>query len=71
MVVSQRRDNHARMHADFGWRVPAGFNIAQACSARWAARPRCQRAHRHPRTRRARGIGQADLRRACSERPIA
>ena len=39
MVVSQRRDNHARMHAGFGWRVPADFNIAQACSARWAAGP--------------------------------
>lgn len=39
MVVSQRRDKHARMHADFGWRVPADFNIAQACSARWAAGP--------------------------------
>jgi len=38
MVVSQRRDNHARMHAGFGWQVPRDFNIAQACCARWAAR---------------------------------
>ncbi|MHB1124035.1 MAG: AMP-binding protein, partial [Ramlibacter sp.] len=39
MVVSQRRDNQAGMHAGFGWRVPDDFNIAQACSARWAAAP--------------------------------
>jgi len=38
MNVSQRRDNHARMHAAFGWQVPRDFNIAQACCARWAAR---------------------------------
>ena len=38
MVVSQGRDNHARMHAGFGWQVPRDFNIARACCARWAAR---------------------------------
>ncbi len=37
MSVSQRRDNHARMHAGFGWQVPERFNIAQVCSGRWAA----------------------------------
>ena len=34
--VALPRDNHARMHAGFGWRVPEHFNIAQACCARWA-----------------------------------
>ena len=37
--MSQGRDNHAAMHADFRWRVPARFNIAQACCSRWAAQP--------------------------------
>jgi acetyl-CoA synthetase len=37
MGVSQGRDNHAAMHRGFGWQVPEQFNIAQACSARWAA----------------------------------
>ena len=41
MAVSQgsdmQADNHARMHADFRWAVPARFNIAQACCGRWAA----------------------------------
>src|SRR5512133_2982283 len=39
MPVSQGRDNYLRMHADFKWRVPEHFNIAQVCCARWAARP--------------------------------
>jgi acetyl-CoA synthetase len=39
MSVSQRRDNHARMHGTFGWKVPEHFNIAQACCVRWAERP--------------------------------
>ncbi len=39
MDVSQRRDNHARMHAGFGWQVPEHFNIAQVCCARWAGQP--------------------------------
>ena len=39
MSVSQGRDNHGRMHADFRWHVPAQFNIAQVCCARWAAAP--------------------------------
>ncbi|HKB55711.1 MAG TPA: AMP-binding protein, partial [Ramlibacter sp.] len=37
MAVSQRRDNHAAMHAGFGWHVPADFSIAWACCGRWAA----------------------------------
>ena len=32
-------DHHAALHAGFGWHVPAQFNIAQACCARWAADP--------------------------------
>ena len=39
MASSQHRDNHAAMHAGFGWRVPATFNIAQVCCRRWAQRP--------------------------------
>jgi acetyl-CoA synthetase len=37
MGVSQGRDNHARMHAQFRWHVPESFNIAQVCCGRWAA----------------------------------
>ena len=40
MGVSQGRDNHARMHAGFGWQVPEHFNIAQVCCTRWAQRRR-------------------------------
>ena len=29
-------DHWARMHREFRWSVPAHFNIAQACCARWA-----------------------------------
>ena len=29
-------DAHANLHAGFRWQVPANFNIAQACCARWA-----------------------------------
>ena len=36
--ISQGRDNYADMHAGFGWRVPARFNIAQACCGKWARR---------------------------------
>ncbi len=36
MAVSQVHDNYARLHAGFGWEVPALFNIAQVCCARWA-----------------------------------
>jgi acetyl-CoA synthetase len=39
MTVSQGRDNHARMHAGFGWHVPHEFNIAHACCTRWASEP--------------------------------
>jgi acetyl-CoA synthetase len=31
-------DAHAQLHGDFRWRVPAQFNIAEACAARWARR---------------------------------
>jgi acetyl-CoA synthetase len=31
-------DHYARLHADFRWQVPARFNIAEACCARWARR---------------------------------
>jgi acetyl-CoA synthetase len=37
--VSQGQDNYADMHAGFGWRVPARFNIAQACCGQWARGP--------------------------------
>ena len=49
MSVSQNRDkpvsNHpapdhyARLHGSFRWAVPELFNMAQVCSARWAALP--------------------------------
>jgi acetyl-CoA synthetase len=29
-------DAHADLHAQFRWKVPAHFNIAEACCARWA-----------------------------------
>jgi acetyl-CoA synthetase len=29
-------DDHAALHANFRWQVPAHFNIAEACCARWA-----------------------------------
>ncbi len=29
-------DRHAELHAAFRWQVPAHFNIAQVCCARWA-----------------------------------
>jgi acetyl-CoA synthetase len=37
--VSQHRDNYPQLHRDFGWQVPERFNMAQVCSARWAALP--------------------------------
>ena len=37
MGASRGRDNHARMHAGFGWQVPERFNIAQVCCTRWAS----------------------------------
>ncbi|QDL53858.1 acyl-CoA synthetase [Rhodoferax aquaticus] len=30
---------YARLHQQFAWHVPRHFNMAQACSARWAAAP--------------------------------
>jgi acetyl-CoA synthetase len=38
MHRSQGRDNWAAMHRGFRWEVPARFNIAQVCCARWAQR---------------------------------
>jgi acetyl-CoA synthetase len=36
-VIQQRSsDRHAALHAGFRWQVPARFNIAQVCCARWA-----------------------------------
>ena len=35
--VSQDRDNYAQLHGSFQWHVPDRFNMAQVCSARWAA----------------------------------
>lgn len=43
MAVSQVNDNYAAMHAGFRWQVPAQFNIAQVCCARWAAQPDAER----------------------------
>jgi acetyl-CoA synthetase len=53
MPRSPVRDHHAALHAAFRWEVPARFNIAQACCARWAAAPDAAqrvaiRAHRAP-----------------------
>nr|WP_315495322.1 AMP-binding protein [uncultured Rhodoferax sp.] len=52
MPVSQHRDKrsktqsevglppgYAALHSSFGWQVPQHFNMAQACSQRWAALP--------------------------------
>ena len=47
MNVSQKRDkpdlqvpdHYAQLHSQFQWHVPAYFNIAQVCCARWAAAP--------------------------------
>ncbi|MEJ7930732.1 AMP-binding protein [Ramlibacter sp. AN1015] len=36
MAGSRARDNHAALHAQFRWQVPARFNIAQVCCTRWA-----------------------------------
>ncbi len=36
-------DVHAALHAGFRWQVPAQFNIAQVCCARWARDPRSAR----------------------------
>ncbi len=33
------RDAYASLHADFNWRVPAMFNIADVCCGRWARNP--------------------------------
>jgi len=30
------QDRYARLHRDFRWQVPAAFNIAEVCCARWA-----------------------------------
>ena len=36
-LSSQNRDNYAQLHGSFQWHVPDRFNMAQVCSARWAA----------------------------------
>jgi acetyl-CoA synthetase len=33
------QDHYAALHAGFHWKVPKRFNMAEACSRRWAARP--------------------------------
>jgi acetyl-CoA synthetase len=38
-VASQHLDAYALLHHGFGWQVPERFNMAQVCSARWAAAP--------------------------------
>lgn len=40
MPATGNPDNYASMHASFRWKVPAQFNIADVCCARWAADPR-------------------------------
>jgi acetyl-CoA synthetase len=37
MTTRHLLDNHAAMLAQFRWKVPPHFNIAHACSARWAS----------------------------------
>ena len=37
MTTRHPSDNHAAMLAQFRWQVPPNFNIAHACSARWAS----------------------------------
>ncbi len=37
--IAAGQDHHAALHAGLHWQVPEHFNIGQACSARWAARP--------------------------------
>ena len=32
-------DHYTRLYRQFRWQVPADFNIAQACCARWATEP--------------------------------
>ena len=34
--ANPRADRHAALHAGFAWQVPAQFNIADACCARWS-----------------------------------
>ncbi|MBI5717119.1 MAG: AMP-binding protein [Burkholderiales bacterium] len=38
-VAAAAADAYAELHAGFRWRVPASFNIAEACCGRWARRP--------------------------------
>ena len=37
-VIDPVVDHHAELHAGFRWHVPARFNIAEVCCARWAKR---------------------------------
>ena len=34
--MTDSADHHAALHAAFRWQVPANFNMAEACCARWA-----------------------------------
>jgi len=34
--VADSVDRYAELHAGFRWQVPADFNIAEVCCARWA-----------------------------------
>jgi len=43
MTTDPQPDAHAALHAGLRWQVPAHFNIAQVCSARWARNPRSAR----------------------------
>ena len=37
--IHEAADHYTAMHAGLRWQVPARFNIAQACCARWASQP--------------------------------
>ena len=39
MTISQHRDNHRQLHAQFRWQVPEYFNMAEVCARRWAQAP--------------------------------
>ncbi len=43
MTAETLADAHAALHAAFRWKVPARFNIAQACCTRWARGPAARR----------------------------
>ncbi len=41
--ASRPKDHYAELHRRFRWQVPQRFNMAEACSRRWAADPRTAR----------------------------